>query len=135
MASSTSKPSFQNSSSSTSGNNANKKGGKVKQRKLQNDFEKYTKGIGSKLLAKMGFTGGGQAPIEVKVRPKGFVGLGYGGIDARDDNSDDEDDEGGRRRAKAADDEPPIDDGHNAATLAAAQVIDRFSSSVSVRYP
>jgi tuftelin-interacting protein 11 len=40
-------------------------------------FEKYTKGIGSKLMAKMGYKGGGIKPVEVKVRPKG-MGLGFG---------------------------------------------------------
>ena len=29
-----------------------------------------------------------QAPIEVKLRPKGAVGLGYGGVDAREDDEE-----------------------------------------------
>jgi tuftelin-interacting protein 11 len=53
------------------------------------DFERHTKGIGSKLLAKMGYKPGEglgskgsgiSAPIEVKQRPKG-AGLSYGGFE------------------------------------------------------
>jgi tuftelin-interacting protein 11 len=55
-------------------------GGKL--RKADTSFERYTKGIGSKLLAKMGYVGGGMAPIDVKVRPKG-VGLGFGNFEEK----------------------------------------------------
>ncbi|KAH6589633.1 hypothetical protein BASA50_009890 [Batrachochytrium salamandrivorans] len=54
-------------------------------------FERYTKGFGSKMLAKMGYVpgkglgSGGEgitAPIDVKLRPSG-MGLGHGGFDER----------------------------------------------------
>ncbi|KAI8907810.1 GC-rich sequence DNA-binding factor-like protein-domain-containing protein [Gorgonomyces haynaldii] len=55
------------------------------------EFEKYSKGIGSKLLLKMGYQPGKglgadgsgiTAPIDVKLRPQG-MGLGHGGFDER----------------------------------------------------
>lgn len=54
-----------------------KSGGGERLRKADTSFERFTKGIGSKLMAKMGYHGGGIKPIEVKVRPGG-MGLGYG---------------------------------------------------------
>jgi hypothetical protein len=54
-------------------------------------FEKYSKGIGSKLLKKMGYKegfglgadgSGINAPIDVKLRPT-KMGLGHGGFDER----------------------------------------------------
>ena len=57
---------------------------------VQQDWEKYTSGRGSKLLAKMGYKGGAlgaegsgiKRAIEVKVRPQG-QGLGFGGFKER----------------------------------------------------
>lgn len=56
-------------------------------------FEKFTKGIGSKLMMKMGYKlgqglgldgSGRAAPIDVKLRPKG-MGIGHGGFNERID--------------------------------------------------
>ena len=79
-------------------------GGKL--RKADTSFERYTKGIGSKLLAKMGYVGGGMAPIDVKVRPKG-VGLGFGNFEEKTASEK-------RREAAGADDgekQPDDEDG------------------------
>ncbi|KAI8925459.1 GC-rich sequence DNA-binding factor-like protein-domain-containing protein [Entophlyctis helioformis] len=83
-------------------------------------FEQYTKGFGSKMLAKMGYVegkglgAGGRgitAPIDVKLRPSG-MGLGHGGFDERTETvrreqaekvkSDDEEDAGDGKGGKAA---------------------------------
>jgi tuftelin-interacting protein 11 len=91
-------------------------------RQPDTSFEQFTKGIGSKLMAKMGYKGGGMAPIEVKVRPKGQFGLGFGDIDAKTDAELDAAADAADADEGRADDAPF--DGHNAATLAAQRAYD-----------
>ncbi|RKO86294.1 GC-rich sequence DNA-binding factor-like protein-domain-containing protein [Blyttiomyces helicus] len=83
-------------------------------------FEKYTKGIGLKLLKNMGYTPGAglgadgsgiSAPIDTKLRPRG-MGLGYRGFDERTEHvkreqvdkafeEEEEDEEAGQTPKKA----------------------------------
>jgi tuftelin-interacting protein 11 len=95
-------------------------------RRADTSFEKFTKGIGSKLLAKMGYVGGGMAPIDVKVRPKG-IGIGFGNFDERTDGEkrrEKEERDGKKPSSGGDDDEADVYDNdamRNAAKAVAAE--------------
>lgn len=87
-------------------------------RRADTSFERFTKGIGSKLLAKMGYVGGGMAPIDVKVRPKG-IGIGFGNFDERTDGEKKAQKERDKapgdkkKKKKDGDDDDDEDDGYD----------------------